>query len=271
MENSIIKRPYALITGASSGIGIYYTKEMLKRAYNVIVVSNQDEELKKVTEELNKNHNPIKLDIISIYKDLAKPQAAQELFDYCSSNSIDIEVLINNAGIFFFNDIAYCKESKIDTIIILHVLTPSKLCKLFAEQMIKREKGYILNMSSISCHTPFSGIALYSATKSYIRNFSKALQLELEEHNIKVAVVCPGAVATNLYKLPKRLQNLGVNLGIIYLPDKFAAKAIKLLFKGKREIIPGYLNRLFRPIYNIIPHSLKLYARKKTKVLMKNF
>lgn len=258
-----LDKPVALITGASSGIGVYYAKELAKKGYNIVVISNQEEEIKKVAAKITTITG---MESVGIYKDLATPNAAEELFALYPN----IEVLVNNAGIFFYKDIIDCSMARIETILNLHMATVTKLCRLYGEQMRNTGKGYILNMSSISAHTPFPGISLYTATKSYIRTFSKAFHYEMKEYGVKVLVVSPGAVATDLYSLPANLQKLGIRLGIIYRPDKLAKKALNKLFtSSKTEFIPGMVNSFFKPIYAILSSSFKMWVRKKTRHFMK--
>lgn len=273
----------ALVTGASSGMGVHYAKQLAAMGYNVILVSNQETQVKEVTKEIATvtghfcvdyhSTDPISVPsgswVLGLYQNLARPSSAQELFDLCTQNGIEIEVLVNNAGIFFFNDIIDCSIERVSTIVNLHMYTVTMLCRLFGEKMRERGKGYILNMSSISAHTPFPGISLYAATKSYIRTMTRAFRLELKEYGVYVMVVSPGAVATDLYRLPKNLQKLGVNIGVIYKPDKLVKNALKKLFKGKKEYIPGIINRLFKPVYALLPQWFKMWARKKTACLKK--
>lgn len=282
--NSATYNKTAIVTGASSGMGVHYAWQLAEYGYNVILVSNQKEQVESVARDIAG-----KLDytyaefsgngrigcqapfwVTGLYADLSEPNAAKELFDLCCNNNIEVEVLINNAGIFFFNDIADCSVERISTIVNLHVYTVTMMCRYFGEKMRERNKGYILNMSSISAHTPFCGISLYTATKSYVRTMSKAFRLEMKEFGVRVMVVSPGAVATDLYRLPKNLQQLGVNIGVIYKPDKLVRKALyKLFFTNKKEYIPGMINRLFKPIYSILPEWFKMWARKKTVSLKK--
>lgn len=258
----------ALVTGASSGMGVHYATQLASYGYNLILVSNQDIQLKEVAESIKEQYNG--LEVTSICKDLSGSGAAQELFDFCNERGIEVEVLVNNAGIFFFNDIIDCSIERIATIVNLHVYTVTMLCRLFGEKMRERRRGYILNMSSISAHTPFCGISLYTATKSYIRTMSKAFRLELKEFDVHVMTVSPGAVATDLYRLPKNLQKLGVNIGVIYRPEKLVKNALKKLFyTNKKEYIPGCINRLFKPVYASLPEWFKMWARKKTACLKK--
>lgn len=274
----------ALVTGASSGMGLHYAWQLAEYGYNVILVSNQREQLEAVAHEIAEklgysyqkfdNEGVLKSShphwVTGIYMDLSDPGSAERLFAMCRTNKIEVEVLINNAGIFFFRDIADCTPEKVGTILNLHVYTSTMLCRYFGEEMRRRKKGYILNMSSISTHTPFCGISLYTATKSYIRTMSKAFRLEMKEFGVRVMVVSPGAVATDLYNLPKNLQNLGVKLGIIYKPEKLVRNALlKLFYSNKKEYIPGIVNRLFKPVYSILPEWFKMWARKKTAFLQK--
>ena len=258
----------ALITGASSGMGVHYATQLAGYGYNVILVSNQNEQLKEVATSISDNYKGI--EVWSLCKDLSGRESAQELFDWCNEKGFEVEVLINNAGIFFFNDLVDCSKERVATIVNLHVYTVTMLCRLFGEEMRQRRKGYILNMSSISAHTPFCGISLYTATKSYIRTMSKAFRLEMKEFGVHVMTVSPGAVATDLYRLPKNLQRLGVNIGVIYRPAKLVKNALrKLFFTNKKEYIPGFINRLFKPVYASLPEWFMMWARKKTASLKK--
>ncbi|MBQ5803327.1 MAG: SDR family NAD(P)-dependent oxidoreductase, partial [Bacteroidales bacterium] len=168
----------ALVTGASSGMGLHYAWQLAEYGYNVILVSNQREQLEAVAHEIAEklgysyqkfdNEGVLKSShphwVTGIYMDLSDPGSAERLFGMCRRNKIEVEVLINNAGIFFFRDIADCTPEKVGTILNLHVYTSTMLCRYFGEEMRRRKKGYILNMSSISTHTPFCGISLYTAT-----------------------------------------------------------------------------------------------------------
>ncbi len=259
-----MSRKAALVTGASSGIGLHYAQALTAYGYDLILVSNQQEQLEQAAQML------AAYNVITLCKDLAQQSAAQELFDYCNGRGFEVEVLVNNAGIFIFNDIADCTPGRVATILNLHMNTVTMMCRLFGEKMRERRKGYILNMSSLSAHTPYPGISLYAATKSFIRTMSIALRLEMKEYGVRVMVVSPGAVATDLYNLPANLQQLGMNIGVIYPPAKLAQKALrKLFYSNNKEYIPGFVNRLFKPIYSIIPTCLKLWGRKRLKRFMR--
>ena len=259
----------ALVTGASSGMGLCYAEKLAEKGYNVLLISIDEKAMADVAEGLQKRYPNQRIEYL--VKDLAEDNAAEELYEYTVQNGFNVNLLINNAGIFTFKDVLDMSLKKIETFIGLHVSTVTKLCRLFGEQMSKDGGGRIINMSSISAHTPYCGIALYTATKSYLLVFTKAFALEMKERNVKVSAVCPGAVATGLYKLPVGLQKLGIFLGIIIPPQRLVKRVLKANRRGKITIIPGFGNRLFKPIFSILPTWFKLLIRRRIKRLENNF
>ncbi|MCL2478952.1 MAG: SDR family NAD(P)-dependent oxidoreductase, partial [Treponema sp.] len=170
-----------------------------------------------------------------------------------------------NAGIFFFRDICNTTAESIEKIINLHILTATMLCRLFAGRMIDEKRpGYILNMSSIASWMMMPGIVLYSATKSYLHCFSRAMRHEVKNSGINITTVCPGAVATGLYNLAPVYLKLGVRFGIIQTPQKLARIALKKMFRKKARYIPGaILNRFFIFLVNILPEGLIGFLKRK--------
>lgn len=250
----------ALVTGASSGIGLEYARLLAQIGCSLVVVSNQCDELMSLAANLAAEY---KVRVTPIHIDLAREQAAQELYDACKRQNCQIDILINNAGVFSFGDLVQLQSSVVTRLISLHIVTLSELCRLFGRDMVARKNGYILNMSSLSAWLPVPGIALYNASKSYIRNFSHSLHQELLPHGVSVTVVCPGGVATNLYNLSGRLQLLGVRLGILMTPQALARRALRAMFGKRRQIVPGLINKLFIPIFSLIPSYLILYAKRR--------
>jgi len=147
----------------------------------------------------------------------------------------------------------------------LYVVTPTLLSRLIAGRMVRDGgKGYIMNIASISSRMMMPGIALYSATKSFLRCFSRAMRNEVFDNGISVTTVCPGAVATNLYDLPPRHIKLGVRLGVIMPPERLASLAVKKMFRRRAEFIPGgFVNRLFIFLVATMPEGLIRWSRRK--------
>lgn len=250
----------ALVTGASSGIGLEYARQLAVRGANLVMVSIDREDLDR---EAKKIVNTSGVSVETICMDLAQPEAANKLYDHCRQKGIQIEILINNAGIFSFQEITRTDPKKIETMLQLHIGTVTRLSRLFATDMCNRKHGYILNMASLSCWTPYPGITLYTATKAYIRVFTWALGYELRDYGVVATVVCPGGVATGLYGLKPGLLKLGVRLGVLMTTERLVRKALKALFRGKKQLIPGVFNRLLIPLASVMPTSIRLLVKHR--------
>ena len=261
-KNSGAPKFFAVVTGASSGIGLALSRELAGCGYPLLMVSNEQEKIVQAALEI---HAEFKVRAISLFMDLAQRDSAQKLFDFCEENDIRTEVLVNNAGIFFFRNVIDTRPDRIETVINLHNVTPVMLSRLFADQMIQEgRKGYILNMASIAAQMMMPGIALYSSTKSFLRCFSRAMRNETYGRGVSITTICPGAVATGLYGLASRYMKLGIRLGIILPPERLAQKAIKKMFKKKAEYMPGgAINYIFIFLVKALPEVLVRYLKKK--------
>ncbi len=258
---------YALVTGASSGIGWHFAELLAEKGYSIVAVSNQPERLPALKDKLEQTGR-IFVEIINI--DLAQENSAMQVFDYCRSKNLEIEVLINDAGIYFFGESARIDPNRMKSMIMLHVLTPTLLCRLFGEQMISRNKGYILNVSSISSAMPYPGISIYGPTKAYLRHFTRALRTEMKYYGIKVTCLIPGATDTGLYDAHKYKSSLLLKLGIMKKPVVVASKGLRALFKNRAECIPGLLNKLVIVLLPLIPNFIISTINRKTNVARKN-
>ena len=246
----------ALVTGASSGIGREFARQLAARGHDVLLVSNQEKELAEASAELSAKHPGGRFPVFCI--DLATPDADTRMLDFCRANDYEIGVLVNNAGIFLFRSVVCTEPGRIDLFIDLHMRAVTHLCRTFALDMKQRGcRGYILNMSSMSCWMPMPGIAMYSATKAYIRVFSRALAVELADDGITVMVACPGGIATDLFGLPRKLQRLGVRLGVLATPQRFVRGALKHLFRHRRQYINGFVNRPAIVAVASLPHCFR--------------
>lgn len=256
----------ALVTGASSGIGLEFCHQLASMGINLLMVSNQMQELANARDTLAAKYPDQRF--WAHYKDLAHPDAADEIYAYCSQNGILVDILINNAGIFSFKTITDTTTDSLNLFIDLHMRTVTQLCQRFAIDMKSRRSGYILNMSSMSCWMPMPGIGMYAATKAYIRVFSRSLALELKDYGVGVTVACPGGIATDLFGLPRNLQRLGVKLGVLATPQRFVSGALKRMFNHKKQYINGFINRLAIVAVALLPDSMRLIV--KHKLLDKN-
>ena len=157
---------------------------------------------------------------------------------------------------FFFEELTSENEQKALTMLYLHVFTPTRLCILFGEEMKKRGYGHLINMSSMAARLPSPGITIYSASKAYLKSFGKSLYFEMRPYGVGVTTVCPGAIATPLYKLKPNLLQLGVKLGLIGTPQWLVRKALKGMAHRKRVVKPGFMNYYLPPLIAMLPKRL---------------
>ncbi len=255
---------FALITGGSSGIGLEIAKLLVARGYALVLVSNQQEQLSQLKQELSSQH---KVRVEALYINLARSEAASEVFNFCQQRNLEVEVLVNNAGFFFFGQITDADIKKAQAKIHLHVMTSSLLCTLFGHEMRKRRKGFILNNSSISAYKDFPGIGYYGATKSYIKSFTRSLRTELKFYGVHVTCLCPGATATNLYDPNVINVELGKKLGIMMSAEKVAKLGVQGLFNNQAVVIPGLITKLMLFLALLTPQWVIYEIRKRTKFL----
>ncbi|MBQ4018771.1 MAG: SDR family NAD(P)-dependent oxidoreductase, partial [Paludibacteraceae bacterium] len=266
----------ALVTGASSGIGLQYATQLARDYHcDLLLVSNQEKELEQVAADLSAAYG---VKTVPHFADLSLNDAAENLHAWCHENGYVVDILINNAGVFFFNPYCETNMRRIELMLQLHVMTVAKLTRLFAEDMMKREltpaeaaqricgrkrkRGYILNMSSMSAWMAMPGIQTYNASKAFIYNFSKSLWYEFQPHNVGITVMAPGAVDTALFGLAPNLRKLAVNLTVSIPPEKLVKRALKKLFKNKKADTPGFLNWLATPLLKHTPDWMLFLAMK---------
>lgn len=261
---SLSKTRTALITGGSSGIGYAIACEFASRGYRLILVSNQEARLKEVAEELKIKHN---IEVYTLFMDLAAPDAAAKLYEWCCNKQLEVDVLVNNAGFFHFGEVVETNTAKAFNMMSLHVSTPVMLCTFFGKEMKQRRNGNIIIISSLASYMPYPGIALYAATKRFLKSFSRSLRTEMLDYNVNVSCICPGAVSTDLYGLSNDMRKFAIKSGIMMRPEKLARKVVKAMNSRKSVLIPGLINRIFLPFLFVIPHGIILMIRRHTRFL----
>ncbi len=257
---------WAVVTGAGSGIGLAFARNLAGRGYNIFAVGREMERLLTCRSELESRYG---VRVVAESMDLACPDSAERLYERYLAAGIRAQVLVNDAGMFIYNDILDTSQDRIDAILMLHIRTVATLCRLFAADMASSGGGHIVNMASYSVWMPYPGIALYSATKAFVKTFSVAFAKEVCECGVSVTAVSPAGVATDFYGLPSKLQKLGRRLGVLLTPDAVARKSLKAAFRGRRHIVPGWYNRIFIPLLQHMPSSCVRLIRRETKRFMR--
>lgn len=243
---------YALITGASEGIGYELAKLFAKDGYNLVIVARHIDDLKNRGAELSQQG----VDVIAIAKDLFKRENAFALCDEVQSKNIQIDVLVNNAGqgeygLFKDTDI----QRELD-IVELNIASTIILTKHFAKQMTARGYGKILNLASIASKTPGPWQSVYHATKAFVYSFSEAIRYELKENNITVTALLPGATDTDFFNKASMLQSKIVqDKSSLADPADVAKDGYEALMSGKDKIISGFKNKAMIGLSNIMPDT----------------
>lgn len=260
MKKKVTEGRWAVVTGASRGIGFHLAAGLVKRGYGVVIVARDEQRLERAREKLT----GLGGEVVALRMDLSEQGAAQRLHAECQERGLEVEVLANNAGMFAYRDLADCSEERVGQMVRLNVATTTELCRLFVGDMRARGRGYILNMSSYASWLPMAGLGLYGASKSYLRELSYALRDEVRESGVSVTVALPAGVATELYGLGERYRRLGVRLGVLGRPERVADRALRGLFAGRRRVGPGVMYRLLVPLLRHLPGCIKVAVRKKT-------
>ena len=250
----------ALITGGSSGMGLEFARQLAARGYDLVLVSNQEQALADAARELS---GPVA--VRTRCQDLATATAADELFAWCRAEDLLPDVLVNDAGMFFFKELQAEDLDRVQAMINLHVTTVTRICLLFGQAMKSRGSGYILNVSSMAARLPVPGITIYSATKAYLRSFGRSYSYELRPYGVGMTTVCPAAIATPLYRLDEKKMRFGVRIGVIRTPQWLVRRALRALFRGRRVVSPAFMNIYLPALIALLPGPLIAHLWKKFK------
>ena len=255
----------ALVTGGCSGIGRAIALRLGALGYRLVLVSERPEALASSAAEIRARGGTAE----ALPLDLARPEAAAELHEAVRRRGLEVEVLVSNAGVFFFGEVADAVPAQANALLQLHVVTPSLLCTLFGRDMRARGHGHILLVSSISAWRDFPGIGYYGASKRYLRGFSRALRSELGVYGVNVTCLAPGATATGLYDPQVVPVELALRLGIMMDPEVVAEAGLRAMFAGRAECVPGLLNRVFAILASLTPQFVVDLLRRRAPWLPK--
>ena len=236
---------WALVTGASSGIGRDMSRYLSELGYNLILVSRNKEELDILKQELE-NKSSIQIQVIP--EDLSNKQNCFDLYE--KTKNIDIDLLINNAGFGVFGKFIETDLEKEINLINTNIMAVHILTKLYLKDMIKNNKGHILNVASIAGMEPGPLMSAYYASKAYVIRMSRAISKELkkEKSNVKISILCPGPTNTNF----NNVANV-VFKAPTMSSEEVAKYGIDKTLKGKLIIVPGITNKCVRFFSKALP------------------
>ncbi|MEQ8474173.1 MAG: SDR family oxidoreductase [Marinoscillum sp.] len=250
----------ALITGASSGIGLELAKTHATHRGDLILVARSTTKLERLKKDLEYLHG---IKVLCIPKDLSIPDSAQEVYDQVAQQEIQVDYLINNAG---FGDFGLYHETsweKEEMMINLNILALTQLTKLFGTDMVSRGTGKIMNVSSTAAFQPGPLMAVYYATKHYVQAYSEALYEEWKAFGVSVTALCPGATQSGFSEAAD-MENSKLFKGKKLPTAKEVAEfGYKAMMKGEMTAIHGAMNSMMAQSAKFAPKKLVLKMVRK--------
>nr|BBH91945.1 short-chain dehydrogenase [Thermogemmatispora argillosa] len=241
----------ALITGASSGIGLAFAHALAARGMHLILVARSEERLQQLAREL-RERNGIQAEVIAI--DLSREGAATQLANAVQERGLSVDLLINNAGFGTYGPFAEQSAAREHQEIMLNVTALVDLTHAFLPPMLARGEGAIINLASLAAFLPIPHMAVYAATKAFVLSFSQALWTEYRHQGLRVLAVCPGPVATNFFAVMGTSQE-GMP-GLVLSPERVVTASLRALEQGRSQVVPGLLNKLMAFSTRLVPRTL---------------
>ncbi len=244
---------YALITGASQGIGAAIALELARQGFGIIVTARSEEALRTVCAEVAKLNGGR---VHALVMDLLEPDSVERIVHFVREKKAPLTCLVNNAGHAHWG--LFGNEPMEEHRKLMHVNMdiPVALTHALLPDLRKAKRAYILNMSSMTAYAPLASMSLYAASKAFIRHWSRSLRIELKGTGISITAVCPGSVITGFTARAgmQAMDDLAKKFGTP--PEPVAKTAVAAMLKGKAEVVPGLLNRITAAVQAITPMSL---------------
>jgi uncharacterized protein len=250
---------YAIITGASNGIGYELAKLFAGDGYNLIIVARTAEDLQQRADEFKQQYG---VDVIPIAKDLFQPEAPFELYDEVKSKNLTVDVLVNDAGQGQFGLFVETDIRRLLDIIQLNVNSLTVLTHLFLKDMVARNEGKILQLASIASQLPGPWQAVYHATKAYVLSFTEALIRELKDSAVSLTALQPGATDTDFFNKAEMQESKILDTKLSD-PAKVAKDGYEALMSGDDKIVSGAKNKVMVGMSNVMPESVVAAQMKK--------
>ena len=254
MANETNANLYALITGATTGIGYELAKLFAADGYNIIAVARTQEDLDRVAQELTTAHG---VQVKVIAKDLFGENAASELYEEVKSTGLTINVLVNDAGQGVYGLFAESDIERQIKIIHLNIVSLTRLTYYFLKDMLARNEGKILQLASIASETPGPYQAVYHATKAFVLSLTEALISEVKDSAVTLTALQPGATDTEFFEKADMLDSKAVqDKNKLSDPAKVAKDGYEAMMKGDDKIVSGAKNKFQTALSNIMPDTM---------------
>jgi short-subunit dehydrogenase len=255
---------WALVTGSSAGLGVAFGKELAALGANLILVARREERLQEVRDEIRSKHL-VEIDVIPM--DLAADGAAERLYERVKAAGRQVDVLINNAGFGIYGEFTEIDWEQEEDMLHLDIVTVVHLTKLFVQDMVRRDYGYILQIASVGAYQPAPMYASYSAAKSFVLSFGEALNYELRDSAVSCTVLSPGVTRTAFREVAGQGdESLYYRLTMME-KDEVARAGVEAMLAGKPSLVPGRINGLLAWVARVIPRRMATHlAHQMTEI-----
>lgn len=267
-----MKQSFAVVTGASSGIGRALAIELAAKKINLILVALPDTGLSDTVLRISNEYN---VEVKFCELDLTKEGAASYFYDWCKKSNARINMLINNAGLGTQCAFENTSVLELETMLKLNNQALVMLAYYFLPELKLNSPSHILNVGSLASFMSIPGKAVYSASKSFICSFSFSLRIELRSARINVSCLCPGATITN-ERVINNIRMTGVaGKSMTQNPEDVAYEAVRQMLRGKKLIIPGWRNKFLYKLWAFLPQPAVdriltgLFLKKEQKGMIK--
>lgn len=252
---------YTLITGASSGIGEEFARQLAAKSNSLIIVARSEDNLQKLATELMAKHKVV---VKVIAMDLAEMDAAEKLFTRCQQENLKIDGLINDAGVGLIGKFDQFELERIEKMLVLNVMTLTKLTYLFLPELIKNN-GFLMNIASQVAFTASPYMSSYAGTKAYVLSFTEGIRVEYKDESIRILPICPGPTYTRFFE---KTDASPEDINFKFRPPRDVVdEALAGLKNSKDIVVVGWENKMMTTLMRIIPRS---WAAKFSSTMVKN-
>ncbi len=246
-----------LVTGASAGIGSAFARHAAKEGADVVLVARRRDRLDELAKELETDHG---IDAHVIVADLSAPDAAARLVDDLTTRSIDVDVLINNAGFATHGDVVTSDPEVLDREVALNVATLVGLTSRLTPSMVERRRGAVINVASTAAFQPVPHMAVYAATKAFVLSFTRALWKECQGTGVSAIAICPGATDTEFFDVVGDDASVGGRRSV----EQVVATTMRGLRRNRPSIVDGLANRVTAAAAPRMPSRLALTIAERS-------
>jgi len=258
--------PFALITGAGKGIGRALAENLAAQKYDLLLVSRSEDDLRKVSDDLKARFH-VQCNYLSA--DLSQKDSPKKIIEWINEHHFEISILINNAGYGLWGKFEELSLEELNEMLTVNDSAIVNLTHLLIPYLRKQSKAYILNVASSAAYQAMPTFAAYAASKAFVVLFTRALHHEMKGTNISVTCLTPGSVKTNFVNRARMVHMQALSDRVSDEPGFVAKAALRGMFAGKTEVMPGFMNRLGVFMNRLVPKSIpeklvwKIYEKKE--------